>query len=81
MVVPASAHDDGGASFDGLVAGVAVRVTGFDFDGNERRGVSARVVRDGAEHTVSLRDVTLADRSAPTAGRIIAAYRGWLGIQ
>ena len=73
--------DDAGAPFDGSIAGVAVRVTGFDFDGNERRGIIARTIRDGAEQTVSLLDVTLADRSAPTAERIIAAYRRWLGIQ
>jgi hypothetical protein len=73
--------DEAGVPFDGSVVGVVVRVAGFDFDGNERRGIIARVIRDGAEHTVSLLDVTLADRSAPTAARIIAAYRRWLGIQ
>ena len=72
--------DDVPTPFDATVIGVAVRVTGFDFDGDERRGLVAAIKRDGARTMVSLLDVKVSD-SAPTARRLIAAYRRWLGVR
>lgn len=73
--------DDAEVPIQGTIAGAAVRVEAFDFDGNERRGITAHVMRDGTTHIVSLLDVRVPDDAAPTALRIIAAYRRWLGIQ
>jgi hypothetical protein len=65
---------------DATVIGVAVRVTGFDFDGDERGGLVAAIERDGVKSTISLLDVNVPS-SAPTARRLVAAYRRWLGIE
>ena len=73
--------DDAERPFHGTIADADVRVEAFDFDGNERRGITARVTRDGTTHIVSLLDVHVPDDAAPTAFRIVAAYRRWLGIQ
>lgn len=73
--------DDAEVPLHATIAGAAVRVESFDFDGNERRGITARVIRDGTTHIVSLLDVHVADDAAPTAFRVIAAYRRWLGIR
>jgi hypothetical protein len=73
--------DDAELPFQGTIAGAVVRVEAFDFDGNDRRGITARVMRDGTTHVVSLLDVHVPDDAAPTALRIIAAYRRWLGIR
>lgn len=64
--------------FDADVVGVTVRVTGLDFDGDERRGLVAQVERDGTRNTISLLDVNLSN-SPSTARRLVAAYRRWLG--
>jgi hypothetical protein len=72
--------DDAEVPLHGTIAGAAVRVEAFDFDGNERHGITARVMRDGTPYVVSL-DVHVADDAAPTAFRVIAAYRRWLGIE
>jgi hypothetical protein len=51
----------------------------MDFDGDERRGITAIVTRDGHTSTLSLLDIEL-DDSEVDAKRLLAAYRQWLGI-
>jgi hypothetical protein len=64
---------------DGFVIGEPVSVIGFDYDGNQRRGLVARCRReDGSEHTVSASEVELAEQSK--GGHLIAAYRRWSGL-
>ncbi len=65
---------------DALVIGAPVSVVEFNFDGNERRGLTAKCRRDdGSEHEVSAADVVL-PRDSPAAVHL-AAYRRWLGLQ
>lgn len=65
---------------DGHVVGEPVVVLRFDYDGNPRRGLTARCRReDGSEHVVSAADVSL---SPPCPGsEYLAAYRKWLGVE
>jgi hypothetical protein len=64
---------------DAFVIGEPISVIAFEYDGNERRGLTARCRRaDGAEHVVAACDVVLAQN--PDAGRCLAAYRRWLGL-
>src|SRR5580692_5676743 len=63
---------------DAFVIGEPVLAIAFDYDGNERRGLTARCRRaDGAEHVVAACDVVLPPSA--DAGRYLAAYRRWLG--
>lgn len=65
---------------DGLVIGEPISVIEIDYDGNERRGLTARCRRvDGYEHIVSALDVVFPRRSI--GARYIACYRKWLGIE
>ncbi len=61
------------------VAGAPVNVVKFDFDGNERRGLTAKCcVAGGSQHTVSAADIRL---PAGDPGELyIAAYRKWMGL-
>jgi hypothetical protein len=64
---------------DGFVIGEPVSVIAFEYDGNQRRGSTARCRRaDGAEHVVAACDVVLPQNA--DAGRYLAAYRRWLGL-
>jgi tetratricopeptide (TPR) repeat protein len=64
---------------DALVIGEPVAILGFDYDGNERRGLTARCRRDdGSEHVVAAAEVVLPPRSGGV--RWLAAYRRWLGL-
>jgi hypothetical protein len=64
---------------DGFVIGEPVSVTRIDYDGNARRGLTARCRRvDGSEHVVAASDVVFAQGSA--GARHVAAYRRWLGL-
>lgn len=57
-----------------------VSVIQVDYDGNERRGLTARCRReDGSEHTVALADVLFPRTS--TGSAYVAAYRKWLGLE
>ncbi|MBE0618265.1 MAG: cytoplasmic protein [Proteobacteria bacterium] len=64
---------------DAFVIGAPVSVLEIDYDGNERRGLTARCRReDGSEHVVAASDVVF---PPPSSGaRYLAAYRKWLGI-
>jgi hypothetical protein len=57
-----------------------VSVVAFEYDGNERRGLTARCRRDdGSEHVVAAPEVVLPARTS--AARHLAAYRKWLGLE
>lgn len=73
------AFQDAGLPTDGLVIGEPVSVVQIDYDGNERRGLTARCRReDGSEHVVAACDVSF--RDGTEASRLVAAYRKWLGL-
>jgi tetratricopeptide (TPR) repeat protein len=64
---------------DGFVIGEPVSVIEINYDGNERRGLTARCRReDGSEHVVAASDVVLPPSSR--GARHLAAYRKWLGL-
>ncbi len=65
---------------DGFVIGEPVSVIGVDYDGNQRRGLTARCRRDdGYEYAVAVCDVVLPQTSA--GAPYIAAYRKWLNLE
>ena len=55
-------------------------VVRVEFEGDERRGLTAVCRRHGKLQRVSLADLTPGPLSAETA-RLVAAYRRWLGMQ
>jgi hypothetical protein len=61
------------------ILGIPAQVTKVDFDGDERRGLTATVTRDGHTSTMSLLDVELDDNETE-AKRLLAAYRQWVGV-
>jgi hypothetical protein len=64
---------------DGFVIGEPVSVVEIDYDGNERRGLTARCRReDGSEHVVAASGMMFPKSSS--GERYIAAYRKWLGL-
>lgn len=64
---------------DGFVIGEPVSVIKIDYDGNERRGLTAKCRReDGSEHIVAASEVVFPKES--TGARYLAAYRKWLGL-
>ena len=64
---------------EAFVVGEPVTVMRIDYDGNERRGLTARCRREnGSEHEIAACDLIFAEGSA--AARYLAAYRTWLGI-
>ena len=72
-------EDDIALPADGFVIGEPVSVIAVDYDGNERRGLTARCRReDGSEYVVAACDVVLPQASA--GARYIAAYRRWLNL-
>ena len=65
---------------DGFVIGEPVSVIEVDYDGNERRGLTARCRReDGTEHVVAVFEVVFHQASA--GARHVAAYRKWLNLE
>ena len=65
---------------DGFVIGEPISVVEIDYDGNERRGLTARCRReDGAEHVVAASDVVFPEGSS--GSRYLAAYSKWLGLE
>jgi hypothetical protein len=64
----------------GLVIGKPISVVEIDYDGNERRGLTAKCRSvDGSEHIVAASDVLFSRRSICAC--YIACYRKWLGIE
>ena len=65
---------------DVFVIGEPVSVVEIDYDGNERRGLTAKVRRgDGSEHVVTASDVVFPEGSI--GAQHVAAYRRWLGLE
>ncbi len=65
---------------DGFVIGEPVSVVEFCYDGNPRRGLTARCRRaDQTTHVVAACDVVLPPGSAGGDG--LTAYRRWLGLE
>ena len=64
---------------DGFVIGEPVSVLEVDYDGNERRGLTAKCRReDGSEHVVAVSEVVFPKASA--GARHTAAYRKWINL-
>jgi len=64
---------------DGFVIGVPVSIMIVDYDGNARRGLTARCRReDGSEHTVAMSEVEFPQNSE--GAWHVAAYRKWLNL-
>lgn len=64
---------------DGFAMGLPVKVLAIDYDGNERRGLTARCRHgESAEHVVAAADVSFPERS--NGARYLACYRKWLGL-
>ncbi len=64
---------------DGFVIGQPVAVLEVDYDGNERRGLTARCRReDGTEHVVAAAEVGFPPASV--GAQYIAAYRKWQNL-
>ena len=73
-------EDELGLPKEAFVIGEAVTVLTIDYDGNERRGLTARCRReDGTEYQVAACDLFFP--RGTMAARYIAAYRRWLGIE
>jgi len=70
--------DDVALPASGVVLDSAVEVVGFDFEGDERRGLVAQCRHGKGTGTVSLVDVCFEPDSI--AGWLHAAYRTWLGL-
>jgi hypothetical protein len=65
---------------EAFVVGEPVTVMRIDYDGNERRGLTARCRREkGSEQVIAACDLIFPEGSA--AARYMAAYRKWLGIE
>jgi len=64
---------------DVFVTGEPVELVAIDYDGNTRRGLTAKCRRqDAREHVVAASEVVFADGSA--GAMHVAAYRKWLGL-
>lgn len=73
-------EDDVAVPCDANVIGEPVRVLKFDYDGNERRGLTAVCRRaDGTKHVVVASEVVIP--LSTQGGRHLAAYRKWMGIE
>jgi len=73
-------EDDVALPADGFVIGEPVSVIAVDYDGNERRGLTANCRReDGSEYVIAVSEVVLPQASA--GARYIAAYRRWLNLE
>jgi hypothetical protein len=64
---------------DAFVIGESVSVVAFDYDGNERRGLTARCrLADGRAYVVAASDVVFPPGTEGT--RYVASYRKWMGL-
>jgi hypothetical protein len=72
-------EDDVAVPRDAFVIGEPVSVVKFDYDGNDRRGLTAKCRRPhGREYVVAVSDVVFPQGTE--AGRYVAAYRKWMGL-
>lgn len=73
-------EDDVSLPANAFVIGEPVSVVQIDYDGNERRGLTAKCRREGgSEHVVAASDVVFPEGSI--GARYAAAYRKWLGLK
>ena len=64
---------------DAFVIGEPIEVIQIEYDGNERRGLTARCrCEDGSEHMTALADVAFPQGS--NGSTYVAAYRKWIGV-
>jgi hypothetical protein len=69
-----------GAPAEAFVIGEPVTVVAIDYDGNDRRGLTATCRRKkGVEQVIAACDLIFPEDSI--AARYVAAYRKWLGIE
>jgi len=72
-------EDDVAVPCEATVIGEPVQVLKFDYDGNERGGLTAVCRRaDNTKHVVAASDVVIP--LSTQGGRYLAAYRKWMGI-
>jgi hypothetical protein len=72
-------EDEASLPVDGVVSGAPVKVISFDYDGDERRGLTAQCRREnGTKHTVAVAE--LEDFTNERLARYMAAYRKWMGL-
>jgi hypothetical protein len=65
---------------EGLVIGEPVTIVKIGYDGNARRGLTAKCrCVDGSEHIVAAADVVFPENS--TGAAYLAAYHKWLGLK
>ncbi len=73
-------EDDVNLPADGFIIGEPVAVVEIDYDGNERRGLTAKCRReDGSEYVVAASDVVFP--KGTSSSLFLAAYRRWLGLE
>ena len=65
--------------FTATIVGADVQVFEVDHHGDERRGLTARVMRDGVEHRVALLEIAPRPPVPADTARLLAAYRRWSG--
>ncbi len=71
--------DNAGLPADGFVIGEPVSVTAIEYNGNVRRGLTARCSRDdGSVHELALAEVVFPKTFK--GGQYIAAFRKWLDL-
>ena len=64
---------------EATVIGEPVKVMKFDYDGNNRRGLTAMCRRaDGTDYVVAASDLVIPQSAS--GGRYLAAYRKWMGL-
>jgi len=73
-------EDETGVPCAGSVLGEAVTIIGWAYDGNERRGITAKCQKqDGGKYEVAAWEVDLPKGAVGTV--YLAAYRHWLGMK
>jgi hypothetical protein len=72
-------HNFGRFPIKARIVGTPVDVIKVEFEGNDRRGLTAVCRRDGESYRVALADLIPGPLTVETA-RLIAAYRRWLGL-
>lgn len=72
-------EDNATLPFTATIVGTNVEVLEIDYDGDDRRGLVARVTRDGKQHRVPLLDLTAEGPVPADTARLLAAYRRWSG--
>ena len=71
--------DDVAMPCEATVIGQPVRITKFDYDGNDRRGLTATCrSADGTKHIVTASEVLMPLETQ--GGLYLAAYRQWMGL-